>query len=117
MAKSPEGKVKDIVRKTLKKFGVWLFAPVSNGMGVHGIPDYVCCVPVVITQDMVGKRLGVFVGIETKAPGRRNQADRGLSTLQCLQRKMITEAGGCYFVVDGVEDLEDVIVNMRLQEK
>ena len=49
---------------------MWFYMPVQNGMGVTGIPDLICCAPVTITEDMVGKRLGVFMGIETKAPGK-----------------------------------------------
>jgi len=114
---TPEGKVKALLRKVLKPFGVWMYAPVSNGMGAHGIPDYVCCVPLVVTPDMVGKKLGLFVGIETKAPGRRGQPDRGLSKMQVMQKKRIMDASGYYFVVDGMDDIEDLTVYLRLGDK
>ena len=42
------------------------------------MPDYICCIPVVITQDMVGKTVGVFAAIEAKAPGRRGRSVEGL---------------------------------------
>ena len=67
---TPEGKVKTAVRNFLKKEGVWFYMPAQNGMGVVGIPDLICCAPVTITEDMVGKKLGVFMGVETKAPGK-----------------------------------------------
>ena len=59
MAMTPEGKVKDKIRKFLKELPrCWHFAPVSNGMGVAGIPDILCVID------------GRFVGIECKAPGK-----------------------------------------------
>jgi len=65
---TPEGKVKAKVKKWLYATfpDVFTFMPVSNGMGTHGIPDHIACVPVEVTQDMVGPTLGVFVGIEAK---------------------------------------------------
>lgn len=58
MAQTPEGKVKDKIKKFLKERGVWFYMPVQNGMGVVGIPDLICCYR------------GIFLAIETKAPGK-----------------------------------------------
>jgi hypothetical protein len=69
---TPESKVKDGVKKVLKAWGLWYYMPVQNGMGVVGIPDIVGCRPVVITADMVGRTMGQFFAIETKAPGKRS---------------------------------------------
>jgi hypothetical protein len=54
---TPEGKVKSKLDRELRKRKphVWWFKPVSNGMGKHGVPDYICCVR------------GQFFGIECKA--------------------------------------------------
>ena len=60
MAQTPEGRVKDAIKKHLKSIGAWYFMPVSNGMGQVGIPDIICCYK------------GVFVAIEAKAPGKRS---------------------------------------------
>ena len=80
---TPEGRVKEIVRKVLKEYGVWFFSPVSNGMGVHGIPDFV----------------GIFRGkslmVETKALGRKP------TPRQEMQIAAIRAAGGKVFVIDG----------------
>jgi hypothetical protein len=59
MARTPEGKVKDAVKKLLKERGIFFYMPVQNGMGVVGIPDLICC------------DQGAFLAIETKAPGKR----------------------------------------------
>lgn len=68
---TPEGKIKAAVDKLLKRYGVWYFKPVSNGMGTHGIPDYIVCVA------------SKFLAIECKGADnlqptalQRNQLDR-----------------------------------------
>lgn len=85
---TPEGRVKAKVRAWLKRLGIWFYCPVSNGMGAHGIPDFVCVVK------------GRFLGIETKAPGKR----RNVSELQKMQGRSIVDAGGLWFVVDNPEE-------------
>jgi len=99
---TPEGKVKAGVKRWLKERGWWWFAPVSNGMGRHGIPDVICCQPVKITPEMVGLTIGVFRAIETKAPGKRLH-------VSALQQKCIAEmhiAGAAVIVVDDVSQLD-----------
>lgn len=87
--RTPEGRVKDAVRKFLKEQGVWYYQPVQNGMGVVGIPDFVCC------------WRGLFIAIETKAPGKMFQVTPN-------QNRVLHEIrthGGYAIVVDGVEPL------------
>jgi hypothetical protein len=85
---TPEGKVKDAIKKLLKSRDIWYYLPVSNGMGQHGIPDFICCVP----------PTGKFLAIETKAPGK-------LRTVTPLQERAIGNiraAKGWALVVDDV---------------
>lgn len=82
---TPEGKVKDQVKKVLKDNGAWFYMPVQNGMGVVGIPDIVGCIPITITEDMVGQTIGHFVAIETKALGKSSWEDASVH-----QRKNLT---------------------------
>lgn len=82
------------VRETLKKRGIWFFCPVSNGMGAHGIPDFVCC------------WAGRFLGVECKAPGKRG----GATELQKSQGASILGAGGHWLVVDDVSQLEEYLL-------
>ena len=93
---TPEAKVKKNVREFLRAKGVWYFQPVSNGMGRVGIPDFVCCFK------------GRFIGIETKAPGKRN------ATTENQKRVMeeITQHGGTCIVVDDVVQLHDFFENL-----
>lgn len=94
---TPEGKVKARVDTILKRHNVWYFKPVSNGMGVHGIADYVCCVPG-----------GKFLAIECKGE------DSGqLTTLQEMQFIRIEAVSGLTFLAtpSTVRDL-DVMLTM-----
>ena len=59
-------------------------------MGVHGIPDFICCWN------------GLFVAIEAKAPGRIGN----VSELQLMQIEGILDSGGLAFVVDRVSQLD-----------
>ena len=107
---TPEGKVKAQIKKYLKTLKAYWFLPVSNGMGAHGIPDIIACVPTVITQDMVGKEFGLFVGIEVKKPGRRGEKNAGASALQMVQIGAINTAGGKAGVCDCVEQVEELLI-------
>jgi hypothetical protein len=90
MARTPEGKVKDDIKKWLRDRGAWFYMPVQNGMGVTGIPDFVCCLG------------GAFIAIEAKAPGKR----ANVSPNQEHQIAAIHKAGGAAIVVDDVAQLE-----------
>lgn len=102
MAKqTPEGRVKDAIRKHLKENHPdnFHFVPVSNGMGKHGIPDFICCIPTIITEEMVGHTLGVFVGIEAKTIKGK------ISPQQNLRLDEIAAANGGAIVVWGSDDV------------
>lgn len=96
---TPEGAVKNAVKRYLKARGVWFFCPVSNGMGVHGIPDFICC------------WRGRFLGIECKAPGKR----RNTSAMQDHQIMAIHKAGGAAVVVDDADQLDEVFDDEKQQ--
>jgi hypothetical protein len=93
MATTPEGRVKAKVKEYLKARGIWWFMPVSNGMGSHGIPDIIAIID------------GRFVGIECKAPGKRNNT----SELQKTQIAAINAAGGLAIVIDDPEQLPHLL--------
>ena len=102
MAMTPEGRVKDAIKKMLKAAGWYWFMPVSNGLGKHGIPDIIACKPTVITPDMVGQRVGLFVGIECKAPGKLGT----VTPLQERELEAIEAAGGIAVLADNVSFIE-----------
>lgn len=85
MATTPEGKVKQALKKMLKEEfpQVWTYWPVSNGMGAHGIPDLIMCAG------------GLFVGAEVKAEGKK------VTLLQANQLQMIESAQGTPMILVG----------------
>lgn len=82
MATTPEGRVKALIKKILKAHDVYYVMPVSNGMGQHGVPDFLCCVK------------GRFLAIEAKAGKGKTTA------LQDDHLRRINEAGGVQMVVN-----------------
>jgi hypothetical protein len=80
---------------------------ISTGMA-NGAPDLVGWMPVVVTPDMVGATVALFVGIEAKRPdGGRVSED---------QRRFLTAletAGAVQGVVRSVAELETVLAPWR----
>lgn len=101
---TPEGKLKQQVKKLLEGNGFWragsakpadvqgwFYMPVSNGMGTHGIPDFVCCWD------------GQFFGIETKAPGGKPTPN------QEMRHDEIRAAKGWVLVADNIDSVREFI--------
>jgi hypothetical protein len=98
---TPEGRVKAQVRKLLAEFGVWYYQPVQNGMGQVGIPDFICCYR------------GVFIAIETKAPGK-------IKDLTANQRRVLDQIqanDGYALVIDDAEFLRETLNAIVVVEK
>lgn len=92
MAKTPEGRVKDLVKKYLTESGAYYYMPMSNGMGRVGAPDFIVC------------HNGQFIGIETKAPGKRGNTTPN----QERELSAIRAAGGVAVVVDDVTQIKEM---------
>lgn len=90
---TPEGRVKADIKRLLKGRRIWHYSPVSNGMGVHGIPDFVCCWN------------GSWLGVEAKAPGKLANVSR----VQNYQFELIRKSGGTVLVVDDVTQLKEFL--------
>jgi hypothetical protein len=101
----PEAKVKAAIKAAIFKIWpqAWHLMVVPTGFGVGGVPDHLACVPVTITQEMVGKQYGMFIGVEAKTITGKL---RGLQRIQIA--KIVAADGFCTvtYGVDGVEDLE-----------
>lgn len=79
----------------------WIYMPPGGAFGKRGVPDYVCCVPVTITPEMVGQTYGMFLGVEAKRPKKDPTA------AQTQQITEIREARGlCGVVRDDEGDIE-----------
>lgn len=87
MSKTPEGKVKDEVRKIFQNINdkwpgrLWYCMPMGQLYGKRGVPDFLVCVN------------GKFIAIETKAEGGKPTA------MQKLELRKIAEAGGYNLIV------------------
>ena len=111
---TPEGRIKAVVTAFLKglqrRTRLFFFMPANNGYGRSGLPDYVLCVPAVVTQEMVGQKIGLFVGIETKRPGGEDT----VRPIQLLVASEIKDAGGKWFLVCSEHDARRVIESLNL---
>lgn len=105
MGMTPEGRVKNAIKKYLKTNNIWFYMPVSNGMGRVGCPDFLVCY------------YGVFVAFEAKAPGKSNT----VTPNQEREINSIRESHGQAYVVESVdavvEILRRVAGNERLREE
>ncbi len=97
MAKTPEGEIKDQVRKVLDEMGAYYFFPAANGYGRTGIPDVIACVG------------GHFIGIECKAGSKQPTA------LQQRELDNIEKAEGTGILVnaDNIDILKDILENRQ----
>jgi hypothetical protein len=97
--KTPEGKVKDKIKKILKAHGAYYAMPMGTGFGNAGVPDFLVCMN------------GGFLGIEAKANGGKTTA------LQDKNLAEIEAAGGITLVIDEeslrLEVLEAILENMK----
>lgn len=86
---TPEGRIKERVKKVLKAHGAYWHMPVQNGMGAPSL-------------DFVGCHFGRYYAIETKA-GNKQPTPRQKLTIESIQA-----AGGKTFVVNEVSGLKEL---------
>lgn len=86
---TPEGRIKDKVKKMLREHGAYWHCPVQNGMGSPSL-DFVCC------HD------GRYFAIETKA-GNKKMTPRQDNTAN-----EIRAAKGLAFLVNEVEGWDEL---------
>ncbi len=82
---TPEGKVKQKVRRLLDKYGVHSFMPVQSGLGARHV-------------DIIGCVAGYYFCVEVKAEGK-DATDAQKVTMRDVRR-----AGGVTFVISSVDD-------------
>lgn len=106
---TPEGKVKRSIQRELDARGLWraggklppervigwYWMPVPNGLGVHGIPDF------------VGVLYGLFFAIEAKAPGGK------LTPNQERRHEEIRAAGGIVLTVSDAQEVREFLDAME----
>jgi len=95
---TPEGRVKKKVTAVLKKYGCYYHMPVQHGRGSPALDYHVCA-------------FGMYLGIETKAPGKLP------TPRQSLTMSEIGHAGGFTMVIDGDEAVEKLEAALLLLKK
>jgi hypothetical protein len=91
---TPEGKVKDKVKRLFKSMGVYYAMPATGGYGISGVPDFLVCLK------------GRFIGVECKA-------GKGKPTALQLKNLAEIEASGGISVIVNEENLEQFETTMR----
>jgi hypothetical protein len=91
---TPEGKVKDKVKRLFKSMGVYYAMPATGGYGVSGVPDFLVCLK------------GKFIGVECKA-------GKGKPTALQLKNLAEIEASGGISVIVNEDNLEQFETAMR----
>jgi hypothetical protein len=91
--KGPEGRVKDVIRKTLAAMGAYYFMPYQAGFGRAGVADFACCIN------------GRYVAIEAKAGKGKTTA------LQERELQAVRDAGGIALVINetNINQLKDIL--------
>lgn len=88
---TPEGKVKDYIKRFLKSLpDCWFFMPIGGAFAAHGTPDIICCIN------------GRMVAIECKAPGKESN----VTANQQRAIDLINKAGGLAFVASHVDHVK-----------
>ena len=92
--KTPEGRVKDLIKIWLKEQGAYVFSPVQTGRGSRTLDLLVCW-------------QGLFIGIEIKRPGKI------ATRLQAIIICNIQDAGGVSFCVDSLEACKEAFADIN----
>jgi hypothetical protein len=93
MSMTPEGKVKDKVKRLLKAMDIYYAMPATGGYGASGVPDFLVCLK------------GKFIGVECKAGKGKPTA------LQLKNLAEIEASGGIAVIVneDNLAQFEETI--------
>lgn len=89
---TPEGKVKDKIKRILKKYGVQYFMPSASQFGRHGAHDFICCMR------------GLYFSIEAKATAKSDVRQSQIDFAAAVRA-----AQGISFLIhkDNLDYLED----------
>lgn len=102
MAKTPEGKIKDMVREVLNKFECYAYQPVQFGYGPAGL-DFHCVV------EFKGWPIAFFIETKKLDKPRTLRQDQ-------LRERLITKYKARVFTIEdvfGLKDLEAWLLTLR----
>lgn len=78
---------------------------IRYGVGESGGSDLICCAPVVVTAEMVGKTIGVFTAVEVKTKTGK-PSEKQIKFIEAIKR-----AGGFAGVARSASDALEIIKN------
>jgi len=109
MAKTPEGRCKDEIKKQTPLLlpNSLFYMPVQSGYGRSGVSDFIGCVPLTITQAAVGQTFGLFVANEAKS------SIGNPTTLQADFLMEVINAGGEGIVTRGKRNVVSTLTGLR----
>lgn len=90
---TPEGAVKDELKRFLEMLGAYYYCPIPMGYGRKGIPDFIIC------------HKGCFIGVEVKAPGK----EKDVTPWQRKELEAIYHAGGAAYVISDVNVIKKIL--------
>jgi len=93
MSTQPESRLSRNIAKMLRLDGYFVFKVHGGPTMMAGLPDLVVCAA------------GLFIGLETKMPEKRNN----VSPRQRYVHEQIKNAGGSVFVVTSVEEAREFV--------
>ena len=96
--------VKADVRKCLARMRIVNFCYIP---GEPGIMDRIGIIPVIITKSMMGRKLGLFLGVECKKKGE------WLTRLQREKRRQLKAAGALVVRVSSDKQLKRLEVKLK----
>ena len=100
MATTPEGKVKDLVKKWLKFHNIWNKSIIPSNFGTSsGFPDILCL------------HKGLMIGLEIKAVGKGDN----LTVRQQQALDDINHNGGLAMVISCQNDLDNLELELRFR--
>ena len=107
----PEAKTKAAIKKAINELWPVNFQlmAVPAGFGTNGIPDHLACVPVKVTQEMVGKTYGMFIAVEAKTETGKTKG------IQHVRIAEIIKADGFCQIVYGVD--QTVSLKAKLEQR
>lgn len=88
---TPEGRVKDDIKRWLVWLGWWYLMPVKERHGRVGIPDFIICAG------------GIFLAVEAKRPGNEG----GTTDRQDEELQAVRDSHGHAIVCASLEALKD----------
>ena len=95
---TPEGKVKEKVKRLFKAMDVYYAMPATGGYGASGVPDFLVCLK------------GRFIGVECKAGKGK------VTALQQHNIDSINRAGGVALVVNE-SNIDEIKLLLEIQSE